>query len=128
MGSTKVRAPQRDYYGEMEATTLGQMALQPSLLAFRQATAPLYGQLDFKMARDMLLGQAGGQQVKNPEWLAKKAELDLYRKRKDYKGRPAADPAEIARLESELSGMEEFTTTEATRGCSTFTRRTSLQH
>ncbi len=116
MGSTKVRAPQRDYYGEMEATTLGQMALQPSLLAFRQATAPLYGQLDFKMARDMLLGQAGGQQVKNPEWLAKKAELDLYRKRKDYKGRPAADPAEIARLESELSGMEEFTTTEATRG------------
>ena len=75
MGSTKVRAPQRDYYGEMEATTLGQMALHPSLLAFSQATAPLYGQLDFKMARDMLLGQAGGQQVKNPEWLAKKAEL-----------------------------------------------------
>tara|TARA_Y100000310_G_scaffold59308_1_gene54652 strand:+ start:1257 stop:2420 length:1164 start_codon:yes stop_codon:yes gene_type:complete len=100
----------------MEATTLGQMALQPQLLAFRQATAPLYGQMDFKMARDMLLGTAGGQQVKNPEYLAKKASLDLYRKTKDRKGRPAADPAEIARLEAELAGMDEFVTTESTRG------------
>jgi len=110
MGSTKVKAPKRDYYGEMESTLLSQMALQPSLLAFRESTAPLYGQMDYKMARDMLLGQAGGQQVKNPEYLAKKAQIDLYRKRSN------ADPQELARLQSELGSIDEFKTTEKTRG------------
>ena len=79
MGSTKVKAPQRDYFAEMQSTTQGQMALQPQLLAYRQAVAPLYGQLDLNMTRDMLLGTVGGEKVKNPEWMAKKAELDLFR-------------------------------------------------
>lgn len=110
MGSTKVKAPQRDYYDEMQSTLLSQMALQPALLNYRQATAPLYGQMDFQMARDMLLGQAGGKQVKNPEYLAKKAEIDLYRKSKNM------NPEELARMQGELEGVDEFMTTEATRG------------
>ena len=115
MGSTKVKAPQRDYFSEMQSTTLGQMALQPQLLAYRSAMAPLYGQLDLGMTRDMLLGTVGGEQVKNPAWLAKKAELDLFRKQTGYKGR-GPNQAEVQRMEAELAGIEEYTTTKASRG------------
>jgi len=115
MGSTKIKAPQRDYFSEMQSTTLGQMALQPQLLAYRSAMAPLYGQLDLGMTRDMLLGTVGGEQVKNPEWLAKKAELDLFRKKSGYKGR-GPNQAEVQRMEAELAGIEEYTTTKASRG------------
>ncbi len=115
MGSTKIKAPQRDYFSEMQATTFGQMALQPQLLAYRSAMAPLYGQLDLGMTRDMLLGTVGGEQVKNPAWLAKKAELDLFRKQTGYKGR-GPNQAEVQRMEAELAGIEEYTTTKASRG------------
>jgi len=115
MGSTKIKAPQRDYFSEMQSTTLGQMALQPQLLAYRSAMAPLYGQLDLGMTRDMLLGTVGGEQVKNPAWLAKKAELDLFRKQTGYKGR-GPNQAEVQRMEAELAGIEEYTTTKASRG------------
>ena len=102
--------PPRDYSSEMQSTLLAQMALQPNLMAFRQATAPLYGQMEFGLTRDMLLGTAGGKQVKNPEYLGKKAEIDLYLKGSNI------NREVLAKMQGDLAGINEYVTTESTRG------------